>query len=136
MSRGGGPILGGTRVKSRTSGPQWTGRRRKSNRFAKAGPPGTDGSRRRGRSCGRRISRRKGVWGVIRAAQEQSCQECTIIIGVADLPLAGHLKLRACLVKRSASHLGPLELPGILRGDVGLPNRASLLLFFKFDLRC
>jgi hypothetical protein len=41
MSRGGGPILGGARVKSRTSGPQWTGRRRKSNRFAGAGSPGT-----------------------------------------------------------------------------------------------
>ena len=81
----------------------------------------------------------KGVYGEESGplvAQAQSCQEWTIIIGVADLPLAGHLKLRACLVKRNASQFGTLELPGILRGEVGFPNLASLLLFFKFDLRC
>ena len=68
--------------------------------------------------------------------QEQSCHEWTIVIGVADLLLAGHLKPRLCLVERSASYLGPLKLPGTLRGDVGFPKRGSFLFFFKFDLRC
>ena len=57
------------------------------------------------------------------------------MIGVANLPLAGHRKARRCFVNRRTSCFVPFELPGIMRGEVGLPKRGSLAFFSKLALR-